>query len=409
MQPLPNSENSFDKLFTDQAWANMSALLDQEMPVEKPRRRGFLLFWDTPYRYTAAAASVVLALSLGAWHWNRELNMGNKSILSAEKIDNQPITNNKNIVTQETVIEKRLAKTKEPLVQLRHHAQVTKQEAQQIAIPITSPIASLVQFASPENSVLLQNNIANLPALPIVSLENAPIVDKIATAFATIPIDIQKNNPRKRNFKLGVNAIFNTSATFIGGEIGAMTAFNLHEKNELSVGLSAARRNYSVVFAMHDSLNHQHFDATTTVNSVQLPIVLSRRVSKNWSVGAGITTMYNVMQNSKVMDTNAFSAPINANNVSKFNPKTASIVENNTKADLYIEKTPQNTADLAAFSTTELQHNLRKFNILSGLYAKYALKKTNITASIDYNLLGYNVTTNQGHNVLVKVGLERVF
>jgi hypothetical protein len=402
MQPPSNfnTDDSFDKLFTDAAWANMNALLDQEMPVEKPRRRGFLVFWNTHY---AAAASVVLLLGVGAWYWNSSFNHVSQSVASIENANNQLIINHKNNAGIVAHLKK---------VDITPKYSQSKTSTSAVAAPLRenkndtiNEIATSIHTVTPP--IFKENNIENLPSLPLVSLESAPIFDKIEPIFATTPIEIQKNNARKRNFKIGMNAIFNTSSAFIGGEIGATTAFKMNEKHDLSVGLSAARRNYNVAFSMRDSA---HFMATSAVNSLQLPIVLSRRMNKNWSVGVGITATYNMMESTKMMDATALSAANNLNKSSIF----AKTTENIPKSDLiiYDESTksiPQNTADIASFSTSQIQRNLRKFNILSGLYAKYALKKTNITASIDYNLLGYNVTSNQGHNILVKVGLERVF
>jgi cytoskeletal protein RodZ len=424
MQSTPdnNLDDVFDETFIDEAWKNMNVMLDREMPVEKKRNCGLLIWWTNSYAI-CIAAGVALLFGIGVWRTVTNITTNYETTYTTQDSTNQAVTTTKshesahistapskksiNITTNQYDHEAANLHANKHLDSAIAMSKYQQHDHENILLtpkkhfntdtspmlPIAGdPILPIIVHVNIDTSVALANserqndaqkaiststleavNTHTLPALPLALLENIPIKEYMyENAMATIP-------QKSRRWKAGIYPIFNSPKSLVGVELGIAKSFRWSDKIALTVGISGMRRNYNVAFpdssisvirvvqsspvsSMNpDSSNTTYLATNILFNSLHLPIICSRMVSKNWSLGAGITPTYNLKQSS------------------------------------------------ASVFKTQNPKSFRRFNILSGLYATCTLDKLNIVAGVEYNILGHNIYNNTGHSVTMKVGVERKF
>lgn len=469
--PNPNFDDAFDKIFTDEAWKNMNVLLDREMPIEKNRKRGLLIWWTNGYT-KCIAAGIALLLCIGVWRTFMNTTPIYEATHTMQDSTKQSATATKSHEPAHVSILSTPASTSITTNQYDHEAAnlpTKKRLNSAIAIfkhqeydhknilitpktnfnsgaspvlPIANdPISPIIVHKKIDTVIAVANskqkndaekaistssleavNIHTLPALPLALLENTPLKNDInEEATATMP---QKKRWWKQDVKASIYSIFNSHKSLVGGELGIAKSFRLSDKTALFVGISGMRRSYRVALSdsstaivpnaktapISSNVNTTYFVTNIAMNSLQIPIVFSRSMSKHWSLGVGITPLLNLTQrNSSVAEIQTQSTPV----TKSFSTNTQ-MSDVTTQADWYIKDMPAipatpNSHDAQSFQTHQIQQNLRRLNVLSGLYATYTVEKVNIVGSVEYNLLSYNRYNNTGHSFTMKVGVERNF
>ena len=327
---LKNNKD-FDAEFVDAAWKDMHALLDEEMPIEKPARRFF--FWWFPL----GAVGLVL---MTYFVWN--FDMQNRSSIENSQVSEIVIENNEKAISKKdvassdfSVVEKDMhenlsfSKTKLPNPKIKTanpeiHNKIPKSNSIQKEQRINSSILKKSNKANENTSFLktvevfdfkipqqnLKNacnlvNMADFDALKNKLISKQVEIEKKEIELNSKTVEIRKINPFQFGVQSGIS-IFNNR--LLGYSIGTDIAYQISNKwsADLGVNYYKFKNNFNRNADYTSNQFNNNFESSgannnpdmaksenqdrqnQVTNMLEIPLEIQFSIHPRWKISSGI-------------------------------------------------------------------------------------------------------------------------